>query len=700
MDFCIQTWFKVNLKTTLYAVLSILCFTSFSTYSATSTSTYGVINLAFILGISIPVIVISLLYKFKEAFQLRFFVLLTLSLIGMIYFVAFSEQDNKNIVLSFAALYLVSIYFSWASNKTELIPVVTKISHLVVLAFSAVYIAIVNFELTENDAILWLFISGVTLALIAVRIHCTTTSVKACMTKMFILLLPVIYFSVIVFFWVNKNIEEQLFLINSLGAYLLFFFASCWRVSSYYNIQSKNLGQKERLFSGAKDLSNSSSDIATNLPSQQQAFQSIHKVLKSHSKDKFAIIVFKPINFQQVNKILGHKNSDILLLQLAYCLQKSVESNKNLINFGSKLAPVRIARLRGLHFLVVLQLPEKSKDQDILAEMLCQELTAAVPDAMSFKSFSLNFELTFGISFINEYVNSLSQTVAHAEDALLTAESNQVLMSYFNKDEIIYNESHLLQMERLKQDIVDDNLYWYVQPQTNLKDKKLVGFELLVQWQNENNMPIEFQGFIDTAEHSGEIYFLTKQMITRAFKLILKLQRASNYERVSIKLLSQYLLEPDLVSFIEKQITMYNVPAKYLVIELPEKIVLSASERAKNIIDELKSLNVNIAISDFSGSYESLRYIRKMAVHQVKIDCERITEEVNDPENAIITSLIELTKKMELPLIGTSINNRTTEKAFTLMGGELVQGEIVDIGVTSDNISTWVTTWNNLYNPV
>ena len=159
-----------------------------------------------------------------------------------------------------------------------------------------------------------------------------------------------------------------------------------------------------------------------------------------------------------------------------------------------------------------------------------------------------------------------------------------------------------------------------------LKDKKLVGFELLVQWHNESNIPIEFQGFIDTAEHSGEIYLLTKQMITRAFKLILKLQRASNYERVSIKLLSQYLLEPDLVSFIEKQITTYNVPAKYLVIELPEKIVLSASERAKNIIDELKSLNVNIAISDFSGSYESLRYIRKMAVHQVKIDCERITE--------------------------------------------------------------------------
>ena len=135
MDFCIQTWFKVNLKATLCVVLSMCCLIPFSAYSATHASTYGVINLAFILGISIPVIVISLLYKFKEVFQLRFFVLLTLSLIGMIYFVAFFEQVQTNLVLSFAALYLVFIYFSWASNKAELMPIVTKISHIFVLTF-------------------------------------------------------------------------------------------------------------------------------------------------------------------------------------------------------------------------------------------------------------------------------------------------------------------------------------------------------------------------------------------------------------------------------------------------------------------------------------------------------------------------------------------------------------------------------------
>lgn len=159
-----------------------------------------------------------------------------------------------------------------------------------------------------------------------------------------------------------------------------------------------------------------------------------------------------------MNKILGHHNSDILLLQLSYCLQKSVENNKLLVNFNSRQKPIRIARLQGVHFLVALQLKENNVDERLIVEQLCQELMQAVPEAMSFKSFSLNFELTFGISFLGEQETSLSQVIAHAEDALLSAENSQVPFNYFNQSEVMYNEHHLLKMEHLKQDIIDDNL--------------------------------------------------------------------------------------------------------------------------------------------------------------------------------------------------------------------------------------------------
>ncbi|XPF92701.1 EAL domain-containing protein [Colwellia sp. RE-S-Sl-9] len=693
MDFFIQRFSQ----TSLGLFLGILFFMSFPAFSATSVSTFTTISLAFILGLSFPVTLIALLYKSKLAFKLRFFILQTFSLMGILYFVAFYGQAGITIPLTFSMLYLVFLYFSKSHKHIDSPINIAIISHAMVLILAATYIAVICFYSNTNGYILWVVASGIVLALIAVKIKYACENLATFMHEIVMQWGPAFYFSVAVFLWVYGEIDTQWFIINSVGSYAILLLINSWKVIK--KINKENAEHGGRLGLAQMGLAKTPKDVSTNLPSQQEAVQVINKLLKNQKNTNLAIIVFKPINFKQVNKILGHHNSDILLLQLAYCLQKSVENNDRLINFNSRNEPIRVARLQGLHFLVALQLKENDTYENDLVEQLCQELMLAVPDAMSFKSFSLNFELTFGISFLGEQGNGLSQVIAHAEDALLSSENKQLPLSYFNKDEVIYTERHLLQMERLKNDIIEDNLYWYVQPQTRLRDRKLVGFELLVQWHNTDNVPLTFQDFIDIAEHSGEIYLLTKQMITRAFKLILKLQRVSNYETVSIKLWSQYLLEPDLVSFIEKQIATYNVPAKYLIIELPEEVVLSAGVRAKTIIDELKSLNINIGISDFSGSYESLRYIRKMAVHQVKIDCEHIGRTDDDSEKAIITALVDLTQKMNLPLIGTSINDKLTEQAFTLIGGELAQGDVVDKGVTTDKIDTWVTTWNGLYNP-
>jgi len=643
MDFFIQRLFKCKIGSALCATFSLLFFTSFpansSSFITNSSASFGALGFAFVLGLSFPIIIFSLCGQYKDKYRLGFFLLSTVSLLAVVYLIAFTKPINMVYFSCIAIIYLVSLFFSCSLKKIALL---------------------------SNKTILLPF--GVS----------------------------ALYFLIAIFVWINKGIDHQWLLIHSVASYAVFLLASCWLIIKASN--STDLTKDINSTENKRDTN--LSDSAINLPSQKQAFQFINNVIEHEPKTQLAVVVFKPINFQQMNKVLGYKNSDILLLQLTYSLQKSIESNEQLINFNQSSSPIRIAHLRGLHFLAVLKLDENEEGKELIVESLCKELTMAIPSAMSFKSFSLNFELTFGVSFINTFVNSLSQTVSHAEDALLSAKSNQKLMSYFSKDEILYTESYLVEMERLKQDIIDDNLHWYVQPQSRLKDRKLEGFELLVQWKNSEGDPVEFIDFVDTAEHSGEIYLLTKQMITRAFKLILKLQRVSNYKTVSIKLLSQSLLEPDLVSFIEGQIATYNVPAKYLVIELPENVVSSASERAKVIIDQLKFLKVKIAISNFSGSYESLRYIRKMTVDQIKIDCEHIHDAVNVTENVIITSLIELTKKMELPLIGTSINTKSVEQTFTLIGGELAQGNVVDKGVDFDNIDKWVTTWDKLYNPI
>ncbi|KGJ91122.1 GGDEF domain-containing phosphodiesterase [Colwellia psychrerythraea] len=436
-------------------------------------------------------------------------------------------------------------------------------------------------------------------------------------------------------------------------------------------------------------------DPVTNLPTAQQALKTFESAIKSDKGNRYGAVVFKPINFQQVNSLLGYHNSDLLLLQLAYCLQQRIAINKKLLNFGISPEPVRIARLQSLQFLVVYDLTQSRYDDKAILDELCQQLGEAVPNAMSFKSFSLNFELAFGIAISDENGDSVEEVISHAGDALLNGLKSQQIISYFDNSSILYTQSQLARMESFRQDIQDKKLHCYLEPQVNINNYNIVGFQLKVHWyESSNAKPLELSDFSKLAEQSGELYGLTKQMLDQAFTTLEILHRIGVYQRISVSLANESLFEVDLVDFIEQKLQQYGIAGKYLMIELNEQVMLSASHRVKSIIDQLKSLEINISISNFSGSYESLRYVRKVAIHQLKVNCQQLSNDSsNRVDKAITNALVTLTRSMKIPLIGTNIDRHDSSQAYIAMGGELMQGDIIHSGVVPEEIEIWLEKW-------
>jgi len=455
-----------------------------------------------------------------------------------------------------------------------------------------------------------------------------------------------------------------------------------------------SLGETEEKIS-VEELFSYTHDPATNLPTAQQAMKAFDIAIKSGAGQRYAAVVFKPINFQQVNTLLGYHNSDLLLLQLAYCLQKKIESNTNLLSFSFSAQPIRIARLQSLQFLVVYDLSESRFDEKIMLDELCQQLGDAVPDAMSFKSFSLNFELAFGIAISGVNGDNFDEIVAHAGDALLNGLKSQQLVSYFDNSSILYTQCQLARMELFRQDIHDEKLFCYLKPQVNVNNHHIVGFQLNVHWyENGRKTPLELDEFTELAEHSGELYCLTKQMLKQALNTLETLHRIGVYQRISVSLASESLFEVDLIDFIEQQLKKHDIAGKYLMIELNEAVMLNASQRVKSIIDQLKSLDINISIANFSGSYESLRYVRKMSIHQLKVNCQQLTNDsTNRVDKAITNALVTLTRSMKIPLVGTHIDKHEASEAYITMGGELIQGDIIHPGVVPEEIEIWLEKW-------
>jgi EAL domain-containing protein (putative c-di-GMP-specific phosphodiesterase class I)/GGDEF domain-containing protein len=505
------------------------------------------------------------------------------------------------------------------------------------------------------------------------------------------------YFFILLFSFSVSAAQESMFSTLNVGAFLfglslpiIVFF--CWKSLRSFSGQKSEFSASQAVVS--EELIGYPHDLATNLPIAQQALKKFEQALKATNGSQLVAVVFKPVNFQQVNTILGHHNSDILLLQLAYCLQKYTEENPNLLNFDNGSKAVKLARLHGLDFLVVFDLSNTKHDTKVVIDDLCQRLAKAVPDAMSFKSFSLNFELAFGVAITGEHGNSVEEIVSHATDALLQGIANGQTVQHFDNSSVLYTEQQLRLMESLRQDILSEDLRWYLQPQVNINNNAIVGFELKVNWYANEEEPLELSDFIDLAEHSGEVYLLTRQMFKQAFEALFTLHKLGLYQKISVNLSSKNLLEPALVDYIEQQMKNYGIAGKYLMIELNEKIMLSACQRAKNTIDQLKSLDITIAIDNFSGSYESLRYLRKMAIHQVKINCQELGDsDDNRADRAIINALITLTRSMKLPLIGTNIDKHETVNNYIAMGGNLVQGNIINRGVVPEEMEIWLNRW-------
>ena len=129
---------------------------------------------------------------------------------------------------------------------------------------------------------------------------------------------------------VFSSVSVKAFLLGLILPIMVFYGAKLRSKFTAKNTESSSLKKVSQ-----EDFFSYTHDLTTNLPTAQHALKQFDQALKATQNAHMAAVVFKPINFQQVNTVLGHHNSDILLLQLAFCLKKNVEKNQSLLSLIS-----------------------------------------------------------------------------------------------------------------------------------------------------------------------------------------------------------------------------------------------------------------------------------------------------------------------------------------------------------------------------
>jgi EAL domain-containing protein (putative c-di-GMP-specific phosphodiesterase class I) len=97
--------------------------------------------------------------------------------------------------------------------------------------------------------------------------------------------------------------------------------------------------------------------------------------------------------------------------------------------------------------------------------------------------------------------------------------------------------------------------------------------------------------------------------------------------------------------------------------------------RATAVLHQLRDLGVRLSVDDFGTGYSSLSYLKRLPVHEVKIDRSFITGLVEQGEDvAIVRAIVDLGRHLGLDVVAEGVEDQPTWDLLASMGCDLVQG--------------------------
>ena len=185
-----------------------------------------------------------------------------------------------------------------------------------------------------------------------------------------------------------------------------------------------------------------------------------------------------------------------------------------------------------------------------------------------------------------------------------------------------------------------DEFFLVFQPLLDLAQNRLTGCEALLRWRHPLRgiiFPVEF---IPIAEATELIHPIGEWVIHEACRA------ASDWPpdtKIAINFSAVQFRKASILPAIIKSLADVGDGPSRLEIEITESTILSESDFAASMLNNLLNLGTKFALDDFGTGYASLSCLRKFPFDRIEIDRSFVREMLTDPHCAsIVRSVIGL----------------------------------------------------------
>lgn len=256
-------------------------------------------------------------------------------------------------------------------------------------------------------------------------------------------------------------------------------------------------------------------------------------------------------------------------------------------------------------------------------------------------------------------------------------------------------QSFIVDAKTIDEAIRNHEFAVFYQPQIDLVNGKVIGFEGLLRWRHPVlgiKLP---ELFIPVAEKTGQIEQLTQIVIETGFHFIRSLGNVLSFSlNISPKSIKNQTLTNTLVNACQAS----DLPPERVVLELTDTATIEDTEKAQHTLARLREEGFKLSIDDFGNNNTSMSQLANLPFTKLKIDKSLVTTmEISSKSRKVVASTLKLADSLNIETVAEGIENTLAAIGLRELGCRYGQGYYFARPMDQESTLHWLQGWNRQF---
>jgi diguanylate cyclase (GGDEF)-like protein/PAS domain S-box-containing protein len=390
-------------------------------------------------------------------------------------------------------------------------------------------------------------------------------------------------------------------------------------------------------------------DPLTHLPNRRLFVDRLQQVLIACTRDgqRGALLFLDLDYFKTLNDTMGHNMGDLLLQQVAERLKQTVREGDT------------VARIGGDEFVIILDdLSKEPFEAGAEATAVAKKILTSLNQVYQLNTYEYYITASVGITLINDHELGVEELLKHADIAMYDAKkSGRNTFHFFDPEmqQAINKRADLERDLRIAIELQQFQLYYQIQIN---HEGHLLGAEALIRWNNPKHgiiLPIDF---IQLAEDTGLILPIGLLVLKAACAQLKAWEQDSMTSglSISVNVSAKQFKSAQFAQQVEEVVHSLAIKPMLLKLELTESMLIDDMDYVITTMQALSKIGINFELDDFGTGYSSLQYLKKLPLHQLKIDQSFVRDiATNLSDRELVHTIVLMAKSLNLEIIAEGV---------------------------------------------